>query len=93
MININSKAKYEVLEDISINQLVTVDGGSILMKDYLLSLKEGLNHLFLSAEQGLDKRSNNILVIILPKQKFNVMKWVTKVYEKKQQQRMKYYHI
>jgi len=55
-----------------------------LIKDYLLSLKEGLNHLFLSAEQGLDKRSNNILVIILPKQKFNVMKWVTKVYEKKQ---------
>ena len=50
MINTNSKAKYEVLEDVSVNQIVIVNRNRILMKDYLLSLKEGSNHLFLSAE-------------------------------------------
>ena len=50
IININSKAKYKVLEDVSINQIVIVDGSRVWMKDYLLSLKEGSNHLFLSVE-------------------------------------------
>ena len=80
MININSKAKYEVLEDVSINQIITVDRSRILMKDYLLSLKEGSNCLFSSTEQDSGKYSSDILVIIVPRQKLNIMKWATKVY-------------
>ena len=47
---VNIKAKYKVLEDLSVNQLVTTNQGIIQIKDYLLSLKEGPNHLFLSTE-------------------------------------------
>ena len=46
MININGKAKYKVLEDVSVNQIITVGGSRVWMKDYLLSLKEGSNYLF-----------------------------------------------
>ena len=47
---INIKLKFEILEDLLVNQLVTTDRGIVWIKDYLLSLKEGLNHLFLCVE-------------------------------------------
>ena len=40
-----------------------------------------MNHLFLGAEQGSGKYSNDIFVLIVPKQKLNIIKWATKVYE------------
>jgi len=67
IININSKAKYKVLEDVPFNQIIIVDRRRMWMKDYPLSLKEGSNYLFLSAEKRLGKYSSNILVNIAPR--------------------------
>ena len=39
----NVEAKYKILEDLSVSQIVTVDKKRFHIKDYLLSLKEGLN--------------------------------------------------
>ena len=58
---INIKSKFEILEDILVNQLVTIEEEIYWVKDYLLGLKEVLNRLFLGAEQG----TGNIVKIFL----------------------------
>ena len=40
------------------------------------------NQLFVSAEQGSGKHSNNILVIPNPKFKYNARKWISTTYSK-----------
>ena len=46
----NIEAKYEILEDLSVSQIIIIKKKRVYVNDYLLSLKEGLNHLFLGAE-------------------------------------------
>ena len=43
---VNIRDKYEILENVSVNQLVTVDREMIWLKDYLLGLKAGENSIF-----------------------------------------------
>ena len=66
---INIKLKFEILEDISVNQLVIVKGEMYWLKDYLLSLKNSPNHLFLGTKQNIDKYSKDIFIIIAPNKK------------------------
>ena len=63
---VNIRDKYEILDNVLVNQLVIVDREMIWLKDYLLSLKVGMNSIFLGAEQGLGKHSSDIFVIIAP---------------------------
>ena len=75
---VNIKTKFEILEDVSVNQLVTVDRERFLLKGYLISLKSESNNLFIGAEQGMGKHSKDAFVIIAPNQKLQAMKWTTK---------------
>ena len=63
---VNIRDKYEILDNISVNQLVTVSRETIWLKDYLLGLKAGVDSIFLGAEQGSAKHSSNVFVIIAP---------------------------
>ena len=71
---VNIRDKYEILENVSVNQLVTVDGEMIWLKEYLLGLKAGENSIFLEAKQGWGKYSSDVFVIIAPNQNLQAMK-------------------
>ena len=78
----NILEKYEILCNVSINDIIREGVKRIVFKDYLLTIEMNRKSLFLAAEQGSSKYSNDILVIPNPKCKYNAREWISNTYSK-----------
>ena len=65
----NSKIKYEVLEDLDINQYFIRDKEKFWLREFLLDIKVDRKKLFAAIEEGVGKHSKDILVMDVPLQK------------------------
>ena len=62
----NKIGKFEVLEQLSADDIAIMEGQSKEVRDLLLSIKSNGNMLFSAVEQGSGKNNSNLLGISLP---------------------------
>ena len=60
-------AKYEILEDKSVNDLIEVDRKIIWMRDYLLNLKINWVMVFATVEKGVENMKKILSLFLLLK--------------------------
>ena len=77
----NVKAKYETLYNMNLKDEVMYDDmNSVTLEKAIMDVKINQNNLFLSAEKGLGKFENNVVVIINLKMKVEAWKQLTEEY-------------
>jgi len=78
MLHVNNlfqnEAKFEVLEGLSVFDIVLIKIEKHWVCKYLLGLKIDNVRLFIAMEQGGGKHSKNVIVIVSPKAKMSVRK-------------------
>ena len=67
--NNNAKGKYEILENMSLNDEVINETNDkmILLEHVLIKVEKGGQYLFLAAEQGDGRYKNRVIVVLNPK--------------------------
>ena len=70
----NVKAKYNILERVSIIDEVYYKGKKGELCDFLLEIKNGTILLFIRVEQGSGRHKNNVLVISIPRNRMEAQR-------------------
>ena len=66
---LNVKARFETLYKVNLNDKVVKEGKISTLGDLVLSVKDNKNNLFLTAEKGAGKNSNDVNIVLNPKVK------------------------
>ena len=69
---INIKVKFDLLEEVNADDIVIYQEKESQLRDLLLEVKNRITLLFIGVEQGLGKHKNDVLIIIMARNRIAV---------------------